>query len=61
VPILTFHFDEVDIDFLLAVLNLPSVPNDLNVDDDKYLVGVDEATQITLNGPRCTNLQVQVV
>ena len=61
VPVLTFYFDGIDIDFLLAVLNVPSVPHDLNVDDDKYLVGVDEATQITLNGPRCTNLQIKLM
>jgi poly(A) polymerase len=56
VPILTFDWEGINIDLLFARLTSPSVPQDLNIDHDGVLDGVDSATEKSLNGPRVTNL-----
>ena len=61
VPILTFDWDGVNVDLLLATLNVSSVPRDLDIDDDAVLDGVDPATEKSLNGPRVTNLIAALV
>ena len=61
VPILTFDWEGVNIDLLFARLTSPSVPPDLDIDNDKVLDGVDSATEKSLNGPRVTNLIATLV
>ena len=56
VPILTFDYDGTNIDLLFARLTSPSVPPDLDIDNDAGLDGVDSASATSLNGPRVTNL-----
>jgi poly(A) polymerase len=56
VPILTFDWEEDNIDLLVARLNSASVPKDFDINDDKVLDGVDSAPEKSLNGPRVTNL-----
>lgn len=56
VPIITFDFDEINIDLGLACLPVPAVPATLDIDDDQVLAGVDRATEKCVNGPRVTNM-----
>ena len=61
VPILTFDFDKVNIDLLFAHMPLNTVPESFDIDDDAALQGVDEKTEKSLNGPRVTNLIIELV
>ena len=61
VPIMTFDFDDVNIDLLFAMMPLNAVPESFDIDDNDALQGVDEATEKSLNGPRVTNLIVRLV
>lgn len=58
VPIMSFDFEGVSIDLLFARLAENIVPKNLNeyVLDDHILIGIDEATEKSLNGPRVTNM-----
>ncbi|CAN0386410.1 unnamed protein product, partial [Scytosiphon promiscuus] len=56
VPIITFDFDEINIDLGLACLPVPTVPPTLDIDDDQVLDGVDRPTEKCVNGPRVTNM-----
>lgn len=56
VPIIELVYRGVAIDLLFASLPLTSVPATLNILDDSLLQGLDEASIITLNGPRVTEL-----
>ena len=61
VPLITFDFEDVNIDLLFASLPIDSVPDDFDINDDNVLRGVDVSTEKTLNGPRVTNLIEQLV
>jgi len=61
VPIMKMFFDEIDIDFLLAPLELSSIPENLDLMDDMLLRNVDQQTRTTINGPRVTNLIAEIV
>lgn len=61
VPIMTFDFDDVNIDLLFAQLNMPKVPDNLDINDDNILEGVDDESEKSLNGPRVTNLIIALV
>ena len=56
VPVITFDWEDVNIDLLFAKLNVISVPDTLDIDNDLILRGVDRPTATTLNGPRVTNM-----
>ncbi|GMH66719.1 hypothetical protein TL16_g04491, partial [Triparma laevis f. inornata] len=56
VPVITFDWEDVNIDLLFAKLNVISVPDSLDIDNDLILRGVDRPTATTLNGPRVTNM-----
>ena len=45
VPIMTFDWEDVNIDLLFARLNVISVPDDIDIDNDRILEGVDGATE----------------
>lgn len=61
VPLISFDFRGVSIDLLFARLADNVVPRDLDILDDGILVGLDEATEKSLNGPRVTNMIFKLV
>lgn len=61
VPLLTFDWEGVNIDFLFARPTTASVPTTFDIDNDAVLDGVDGATEKSLNGPRVTNLIAKLV
>ena len=60
VPILTFDYEEINIDLQIAILPRNSIPENLNILDNQVLVGVDPATEKSLNGPRVTELMIKL-
>lgn len=60
VPLITFDYEEINIDLQIAILPRNSIPEDLNILDDHVLVGVDVATEKSLNGPRVTELMIKL-
>ncbi|OQS06970.1 Poly(A) polymerase [Thraustotheca clavata] len=60
VPILTFDYEEINIDLQIAILDRNSIPDNINVLDDQILSGVDPATEKSLNGPRVTELVIKL-
>jgi poly(A) polymerase len=61
VPLITFDFEDINIDLLFASLPVDSIPKDFDINDDNVLRGVDSSTEKTLNGPRVTNLIKRLV
>lgn len=61
VPILEFDFEGINIDLLFARLSSPTVPRDLDIDNDSVIGGVDHASATSLNGPRVTNMIASAV
>jgi poly(A) polymerase len=61
VPIIELVYDGISIDLLFSSLPLSKVPHDINILDDEILHGLDEASTITLNGPRVTELIFRAV
>ncbi|CCO30604.1 poly(A) polymerase [Rhizoctonia solani AG-1 IB] len=55
VPIITANIRGIPIDFLCASLNRPDIPDDLGLEDNKILAGLDERTVRSLGGSRVTN------
>lgn len=60
VPIITFDYEEINIDLQIAILPRNTIPDDLNILEDAVLIGVDTATEKSLNGPRVTELMIKV-
>ncbi|GLD95102.1 hypothetical protein PINS_up003727 [Pythium insidiosum] len=60
VPILTFDYEEINIDLQIAILPRNTIPDNLNILDDNILAGVDTATEKSLNGPRVTELMIKL-
>jgi poly(A) polymerase len=61
VPIMTFDYGLINIDLSFARLNDNTVPEDVDIFDDKILRNVDTATEKSLNGPRVTDLIFHLV
>ena len=61
VPVMSFDYRGVSIDFLFARLSTNRVPNELNILEDSILRNLDEATEKSLNGPRVTNMIAKLV
>ena len=51
-PVVKFNLDEQAIDMLFVSLNLPRLPDDIDVLDMSYLRGLDEQGVRSMNGPR---------
>ena len=49
---MTFDFEGINIDLLFARLPVNAVDDDVDIDVDSILIGVDDATEKSLNGPR---------
>jgi len=60
VPIITFDYEEINIDLQIAILPKNTIPDNINILDDTVLSGVDNATEKSLNGPRVTELMIKV-
>ncbi|RHY32840.1 hypothetical protein DYB32_002190 [Aphanomyces invadans] len=60
VPILTFDYEDINIDLQIAILDRSSIPDNINILDDNILSGVDSATEKSLNGPRVTELMIRL-
>ena len=56
-----FEFCNISIDLLFCQLATSTVPRDLDILDDDVLIGVDEASYKSLNGPRVTYKLTQLV
>ncbi|KAL5637096.1 hypothetical protein ACGC1H_000915 [Rhizoctonia solani] len=54
VPIIKTKIRGVPIDFLCASLNRPDIPDDLELEDNRILAGLDERTVRSLGGSRVT-------
>lgn len=61
VPVISFDFRKVSIDLLFARLADNIVPKDLDILDDRILVGLDLSSERSLNGPRVTNMVPELV
>lgn len=61
VPLISFDYRGVSIDLLFARLSQNLVPRDLDILDDNVLIGLDQATEKSLNGPRVTNMIFKLV
>ncbi|DBA03160.1 TPA: hypothetical protein N0F65_003880 [Lagenidium giganteum] len=60
VPIITFDYEEINIDLQIAILPRNTIPDNINILDDNILSGVDTATEKSLNGPRVTELMIKL-
>lgn len=63
VPLITFDFREVNIDFLFARMAESSIPSDINerIFEDDILKNLDEASVMSVNGPRATYMISRLV
>jgi poly(A) polymerase len=63
VPLITFDFREVNIDFLFARMAENTIPNDINdrIFEDEILKNLDEASVMSVNGPRATYMISRLV
>ncbi|OQS04135.1 hypothetical protein THRCLA_20964, partial [Thraustotheca clavata] len=61
VPVIKFKVSNVSIDLLFVTLNVPFVPQDIDVLDSKYLRDVDEQGVRSLNGCIVAEMILQLV
>ncbi|ULU13455.1 hypothetical protein L3Y34_016158 [Caenorhabditis briggsae] len=61
VPIMTMKYDEIEIDLLFCSLDLPEVPEDLNISDDSLLKNLDQESVRSLNGAKGTEMILKLV
>jgi len=61
VPVIKMEFSSIPIDLVFAKLNLPSVPEDLELSDDNLLKGLDDRCVRSLNGSRVTDEILRLV
>ncbi|KAG7383691.1 hypothetical protein PHYPSEUDO_003370 [Phytophthora pseudosyringae] len=61
VPVIKMKVDGIPVDLLFVSLDLDSVPDDLDILDDQFLRGIDEASVRSCNGVRVTERILQLV
>ncbi|CAH0476869.1 unnamed protein product [Peronospora belbahrii] len=61
VPVIKMKMDGIPVDLLFVSLDLDSIPKDLDMLDDRYLKGLDEASVRSCNGVRVTERILQLV
>ena len=61
VPVIKFVFGGVEIDLLVACLQLEALPRTLDILDDGILRNVDDGTQRSINGVRVTDAILRLV
>ncbi|KAI7890573.1 polymerase [Mucor mucedo] len=52
VPVIKFKYDDISIDLVCARVNMPRVPDDIDVNDPAILYGLDDQSIRSLNGNR---------
>lgn len=52
VPVIKFEFDGIELDMVFARLQLTTIPDDLNLNDDQLLINLDPWSIRSLNGCR---------
>ncbi|ORY26955.1 Poly(A) polymerase central domain-domain-containing protein [Naematelia encephala] len=61
VPVMKTVISGVEVDLLFARVNLPEAGDKLDIEKDEILRGVDDASQRSLNGPRVTDMILNLV
>ena len=61
VPVIKMKVDGISVDLLFVSLDLESIPEDIDMLDDQYLKGLDEASVRSCNGVRVTERILQLV
>lgn len=61
VPIISLNFDEIPIDLTFSRLNLPVIPENINLLNDSILKSLDEKCILSLNGSRVTDTILKLV
>ncbi|KIR69207.1 poly(A) polymerase [Cryptococcus bacillisporus CA1873] len=61
VPVMKTVISGVEVDLLFARVNLPEAGDLLDIEKDEILRGVDDASQRSLNGPRVTDMILNLV
>ncbi|KAI8906641.1 Poly(A) polymerase central domain-containing protein [Powellomyces hirtus] len=61
VPVIKFEFSKIPIDLVFAGLELPAIPDDLDLADDNLLQKLDERDVRSLNGSRVTDEILRLV
>uniref|UniRef100_A0AAV1TNT7 Poly(A) polymerase n=1 Tax=Peronospora matthiolae TaxID=2874970 RepID=A0AAV1TNT7_9STRA len=61
VPVIKMKVDGISVDLLFVSLDLDSIPEDIDMLDDQYLKGLDEASVRSCNGVRVTERILQLV
>ncbi|WVN87609.1 uncharacterized protein L203_102792 [Cryptococcus depauperatus CBS 7841] len=61
VPVMKTVISGVEVDLLFARVNLPEAGDSLDIEKDEILRGVDDASQRSLNGPRVTDMILNLV
>ncbi|ODN73700.1 hypothetical protein, variant [Cryptococcus amylolentus CBS 6039] len=61
VPVMKTVISGVEVDLLFARVNLPEAGDGLDIEKDEILRGVDDASQRSLNGPRVTDMMLNLV
>ncbi|TXT12394.1 uncharacterized protein COLE_02804 [Cutaneotrichosporon oleaginosum] len=61
VPVMKTVISGVEVDLLFARVNLPEAGDKLDIEKDEILRGVDDPSQRSLNGPRVTDMILNLV
>lgn len=61
VPVIKMKMDGIPVDLLFVSLDLDSIPEDIDMLDDRYLRGLDESSVRSCNGVRVTERILQLV
>ena len=61
VPIIKFEFDGLEIDLVFSQVPKPTVTHDFNIFDDTILRQMDPKSVLSLNGPRVTDMILNLV
>jgi poly(A) polymerase len=60
-PVVKFNFLDQAIDMVFVNVNLPRIPQNFDILNDKYLIGLDDQGIRSLNGPRVAEVLLQCV
>ena len=61
VPIIKFEFEGVEIDLVFSQVKLATIPPDFKIFDDSILRNMDPKSVLSLNGPRVTDMILNLV